>query len=104
MSYFRTNSTNNVDKKASSIVKSFLNNYIKKGLFNNKKRLVSFKRSSIKKISNLKKNGKKVGLTKADKWFDKYVKKYAYSIFNDDDEIIFNRTEMNKLKRWIINA
>lgn len=104
MSYFRKNSTNNTDKKASTIVRVFLKNYIKKGLFENKKKLISFKKTAIKKISNLKKGGKKVGLTTADKWFDKYVRKFAYSIFNDDDEIIFNGTAMNKIKKWIIEA
>lgn len=104
MSYFRTNSTNNADKKASSIVRGFLKNYIHKGLYKNSKKMISFKGTAIKKISNLKKGEKKVGLTTADKWFNKYVNKYSYSIFNADDEIIFNRTEMNKIKKKIINA
>jgi hypothetical protein len=104
MSYFRTNSTNKSDKKASSIVRIFLKNYIHQSLYKYNKKMISFKGKAIKKISNLEKGGKKVGLTTANKWFNKYINKFAYSIFNADDEIIFNRTEMNKIKKLIINA
>ena len=104
MSYFRTNSTNNTDKKASTIVRVFLKNYIHEGLYKYDKKLITFKKRAIKKISNLKKGGKKVGLTTADKWFDKYVRKFSYSIFNADYEIIFDRAEMNKIKKRIIEA
>jgi hypothetical protein len=85
-------------------VRKFLKDYIYKGLHKKKNKLISYKGIAIKKISNLKKGGKKVGLTTADKWFNKYVNKLAYCIFNVNDEIIFNGTEMNKIKKRIINA
>ena len=103
MSYFRSNINNNADKKAKKFTEGFLYSYVNKSLYKNKSKLISFKSNTIKKIAKLEKNGKKIGLKSADKYFKKHIHNLTYSIFNSD-EINFSRGEIKKVILKIMNA